>query len=329
MKFGQAMSIFEAALPEELAAPYREQLTRLQDSAPPMPTMTVRQILARELGGLEGASWSSWTRCRQPPPPSARCTGPIGRRPRGGGQGAVPRRRRGADLRPAPARPRRARHRSPGPGPGRQAADRRAPAAHRRGARLPPRGRGAARLRRRVPRRPRHPRPRAWSPPPAPCWSPSDGEPRLPRARDPSRTQEERDHYGSPSCGSCSRLRDAPACARRPTPGELPTAAPQGRQPGPARRARLRRRRATAQRPAATLDGYPDPDRDHRGLPAMVAVLREEGCIRERIRITPTPSCGLRRPVHQPARVAEFTFSRAWMQEQFRRVNDPSGTPTP
>ncbi|RNL61030.1 AarF/ABC1/UbiB kinase family protein [Nocardioides marmoriginsengisoli] len=50
MKFGQAMSIFEAALPEELAAPYREQLTRLQDSAPPMPTITVRQILAEELG---------------------------------------------------------------------------------------------------------------------------------------------------------------------------------------------------------------------------------------------------------------------------------------
>src|SRR6187200_2464737 len=50
MKFGQAMSIFEAALPDELAAPYREQLTKLQDSAPPMPTMTVREILARELG---------------------------------------------------------------------------------------------------------------------------------------------------------------------------------------------------------------------------------------------------------------------------------------
>ena len=50
MKFGQAMSIFEAALPEELAAPYRDQLTRLQDSAPPMPTMTVREILTRELG---------------------------------------------------------------------------------------------------------------------------------------------------------------------------------------------------------------------------------------------------------------------------------------
>ena len=50
MKVGQAMSIFEAALPDEVAAPYRDQLTRLQDSAPPMPTITVREILTRELG---------------------------------------------------------------------------------------------------------------------------------------------------------------------------------------------------------------------------------------------------------------------------------------
>ena len=63
MKFGQAMSIFESALPDELAGPYREQLTQLQDSAPPMPTQTVRQTLATDLGAdwkqrlveLEGA----------------------------------------------------------------------------------------------------------------------------------------------------------------------------------------------------------------------------------------------------------------------------------
>ncbi len=54
MKFGQAMSIFEAALPDEVSAPYRDQLTRLQDSAPPMPTITVRQILAAELGADVG-----------------------------------------------------------------------------------------------------------------------------------------------------------------------------------------------------------------------------------------------------------------------------------
>jgi predicted unusual protein kinase regulating ubiquinone biosynthesis (AarF/ABC1/UbiB family) len=50
MKFGQALSVLEAALPEDFAAPYRDQLTRLQDSAPPMPTQTVRDILAAELG---------------------------------------------------------------------------------------------------------------------------------------------------------------------------------------------------------------------------------------------------------------------------------------
>ncbi|WP_298804404.1 AarF/ABC1/UbiB kinase family protein [uncultured Pseudokineococcus sp.] len=50
MKVGQAMSIFEAALPEEVAAPYRATLTRLQDSAPPMPAATVHGVLARELG---------------------------------------------------------------------------------------------------------------------------------------------------------------------------------------------------------------------------------------------------------------------------------------
>jgi predicted unusual protein kinase regulating ubiquinone biosynthesis (AarF/ABC1/UbiB family) len=50
MKFGQALSVLEAALPDEMAGPYRDQLTRLQDSAPPMPTQTVRDALARDLG---------------------------------------------------------------------------------------------------------------------------------------------------------------------------------------------------------------------------------------------------------------------------------------
>jgi predicted unusual protein kinase regulating ubiquinone biosynthesis (AarF/ABC1/UbiB family) len=50
MKFGQALSVLEAGLPEELVAPYRDQLTALQDSAPPMPTSTVRAELARNLG---------------------------------------------------------------------------------------------------------------------------------------------------------------------------------------------------------------------------------------------------------------------------------------
>ncbi|MDV3296711.1 MAG: AarF/ABC1/UbiB kinase family protein [Brachybacterium paraconglomeratum] len=50
MKMGQALSILESALPEELAAPYRAHLTRLQDSAPPMAAATVHEVLARDLG---------------------------------------------------------------------------------------------------------------------------------------------------------------------------------------------------------------------------------------------------------------------------------------
>ena len=50
MKFGQALSVLEAALPDNVVAPYREHLTALQDSAPPMPTQTVREQLARSLG---------------------------------------------------------------------------------------------------------------------------------------------------------------------------------------------------------------------------------------------------------------------------------------
>jgi predicted unusual protein kinase regulating ubiquinone biosynthesis (AarF/ABC1/UbiB family) len=50
MKFGQALSVFEAALPDEMAAPYREALTKLQESAPPMPVRTVHQVLDEQLG---------------------------------------------------------------------------------------------------------------------------------------------------------------------------------------------------------------------------------------------------------------------------------------
>src|SRR5690348_16926950 len=50
LKVGQALSIFEAALPPELAGPYRATLTKLQESAPPLPTGTVHRVLAGDLG---------------------------------------------------------------------------------------------------------------------------------------------------------------------------------------------------------------------------------------------------------------------------------------
>ena len=50
MKFGQALSVFEAALPEEIAKPYRETLVKLQEAAPPLPARVVHKVLAKELG---------------------------------------------------------------------------------------------------------------------------------------------------------------------------------------------------------------------------------------------------------------------------------------
>jgi predicted unusual protein kinase regulating ubiquinone biosynthesis (AarF/ABC1/UbiB family) len=50
MKLGQAMSIFEAALPEDIAGPYRAALTKLQDAAPPLPAEAIHKILTEELG---------------------------------------------------------------------------------------------------------------------------------------------------------------------------------------------------------------------------------------------------------------------------------------
>src|SRR5229473_6481093 len=50
MKLGQALSIFEAALPPEIAGPYRATLTKLQESAPPLPAGAVHKVLVADLG---------------------------------------------------------------------------------------------------------------------------------------------------------------------------------------------------------------------------------------------------------------------------------------
>jgi len=50
MKFGQALSVFEAALPDELARPYRAALTGLQENAPALPAASVHKSLAAAFG---------------------------------------------------------------------------------------------------------------------------------------------------------------------------------------------------------------------------------------------------------------------------------------
>jgi len=60
LKLGQALSIFEAALPPEIAGPYRATLTMLQESAPPLPASTVHKVLAADLGGNWRDSFSDF-----------------------------------------------------------------------------------------------------------------------------------------------------------------------------------------------------------------------------------------------------------------------------
>ncbi len=50
MKVGQALSVMEAAVPEEFGEPYREALTKLQKDAPPLPAAKVHRVLDGQLG---------------------------------------------------------------------------------------------------------------------------------------------------------------------------------------------------------------------------------------------------------------------------------------
>ncbi|MFB1295149.1 ABC1 kinase family protein [Mycobacterium sp. pW049] len=50
MKVGQALSVMEAAIPEQYGKPYREALTKLQREAPPLPAPRVHRVLDQQLG---------------------------------------------------------------------------------------------------------------------------------------------------------------------------------------------------------------------------------------------------------------------------------------
>ena len=50
MKVGQALSVLEAAIPEQFGGPYREALTKLQKDAPPLSAEKVHRVLDGQLG---------------------------------------------------------------------------------------------------------------------------------------------------------------------------------------------------------------------------------------------------------------------------------------
>lgn len=75
MKFGQALSVFESALPEEIAGPYRAALTKLQEAAPPLPAETVHAVLRERLG----EEWRSLFRSFDDRPAAAASIGQVHR----------------------------------------------------------------------------------------------------------------------------------------------------------------------------------------------------------------------------------------------------------
>jgi predicted unusual protein kinase regulating ubiquinone biosynthesis (AarF/ABC1/UbiB family) len=60
MKVGQALSVMEAAIPEEFGEPYREALTKLQKDAPPLPADKVHRVLDAQLGTKWRSRFSSF-----------------------------------------------------------------------------------------------------------------------------------------------------------------------------------------------------------------------------------------------------------------------------
>ena len=108
-KLGQAMSVFEAAMPEEVAAPYRSALRRLTDAAPAMPAELpagLSRLTSPVPTGPVGRSgwWHSTThRSRGLDRPGAPRAMAERRGPdrRGGGESAVPGCGPGAAIGPA------------------------------------------------------------------------------------------------------------------------------------------------------------------------------------------------------------------------------------
>ncbi len=324
MKFGQAMSIFEAALPEELAAPYREQLTKLQDSAPPMPTMTVREILSRELG----ADWKDRLVRLDPVPAAAASIGQVHRGGWHDGREVAVKVQYPGSAEALMSDLRQLSRVARGLGPLVPGLDVKALVAEVQERAVEELDYGLEAEAQRAFAREFDGDPDILVPDAVEAsgtvlvteWMESEAS--LARVIREG-TQEERDHYGhhflrfifeapqrtgmlhaDPHPGNFRLLPDGD-----PRLGVLDFGAvarlPEGGLP----------RSMGALIRIALLEDYD----------ALEVTLRDEGFIRDKISIDPEQLRSYLGPFLEPASVEEFTFSRAWMQEQFKRVNDPRG----
>ncbi len=329
MKFGQALSVLESALPEELAAPYREHLTALQDSAPPMPTATVRQQLTTHLG----ADWRERLVWLDGAPTAAASIGQVHRgrwrdhddterdvavkvQYPGAGEALM------GDLKQIARVARSVAPVFPGIDIKPLVAELRARAADELDYALEAEAQSAYA--------------EAFADHPdivIPTVVAVGGEVIVTEWMDSAHslahiiregTQEERDHYGELFVRF---LFDGPRRTGMlhadPHPGNfriLPSA-----DGGPGRLGVL------DFGAVARLEGGTFPENMGRLMrvaldadpESLVAVLREEGFIKDKIAVDPALVLSYLAPFVEPAAEDRFTFSREWMREQFERVNDP------
>ena len=326
MKFGQALSIFEAALPDELAGPYREQLTRLQDSAPPMPTMTVRGVLARELG----EDWKERLVELDPVPAASASIGQVHRGRWADGRDVALKVQYPGSADALASDLRQLARVARGLGPLVPGLDVKPLIAELQ-------TRAVEELDYELEAEAQRVFAAAFADDPdivVPDVVAAHGTVLVTEWMDSSAslaqviregTTAERNHYGGlllkfmfqgpartgmlhadPHPGNFRLLPDPDGSPGRLGVLDFGAVArlPENRLPasmGPLLR-------------IATLDDYDE----------LVEALREEGFIRERIQIDAAQLRAYLAPFIEPAQVEEFTFSRSWMQEQFRRINDPA-----